>query len=291
LISIIICSRDAKVAEAISQNVAATIGTPYELVIIDNSQKHYGICAAYNLGAAKAQYDLLCFMHEDLYFQTPNWGDLVAAALADTTIGIVGIAGGTYQVCAPASWNSFGTEYIIMNVVQHTATGEQKLEQLLPNDDKLFEVAAVDGLWMCCRKQVWQEFKFDETAFPDFHFYDIDFCTRVFTRYKVVVISTILVEHFSQGSYNKSWYWNALKFYNMRKKYLPFGTVELTAVKERKIRLQALQAFIAGYIDYDISFWQFFILFIKCFAIEPLNKDSLWLAKKYVKVKMLSGEI
>ncbi len=50
MISIIICSRDADYLRKVSENVAATIGVPYEIQAIDNSKGAYGICEAYNLG-------------------------------------------------------------------------------------------------------------------------------------------------------------------------------------------------------------------------------------------------
>jgi hypothetical protein len=291
MISLIICSRDTAALAAVNTNVAKTIGVPFEIIAIDNSENTYGICEAYNTGAARAKFDLLCFMHEDLCFQTSDWGKTVIDVLSDPAIGILGVAGGVYQVHAPASWNSFGTEFIIMNVIQGDKKGGKKLMQLLPNDNALFEVAAVDGLWMCCRKSVWDKYKFDNKNFPEFHFYDIDFCTRVFPEYSIVVTPNILMEHFSQGSYNASWYENALKFYKIRKKYLPFGSMKLSVKKERETELNALQAFIAGYIDYDITPMQMVNLFFKCLAIDFFNKDSFWLIKKYIKVKILRSQV
>ncbi|RFP64156.1 hypothetical protein D0N36_15745 [Hymenobacter lapidiphilus] len=54
MISLIICTRDPAALAAVSQSAAATIGVPFEIVPIDNSQGQYGICEAYNLGAARA---------------------------------------------------------------------------------------------------------------------------------------------------------------------------------------------------------------------------------------------
>jgi len=50
MISIIICSRTASISDELTQNINQTIGIPYELVIIDNSDNLYSIFSAYNEG-------------------------------------------------------------------------------------------------------------------------------------------------------------------------------------------------------------------------------------------------
>lgn len=290
MISIIICSRDAAALSAVSQNVAATIGIPYEIVVVDNSKGQYGICEAYNIGAARAHYGLLCFMHEDLAFHTPSWGIEVSAILADPAVGVLGVAGGTYEVCAPASWNLVGAEYIRMNVL-HTVKGKTTYDRVAPPTGDIFDVAALDGLWLCCRKTVWEEVRFDAVTFPGFHFYDVDFCTRVFPRYKICVTMNILIEHFSYGSYTKPWFENAWHYYNKRRSYLPFGSVAVSAAEERRLRLLALQHFMRTYIDYELPLGLGFRLLTECLSLEPTNRDSYWLLKKYVKVRLLKQSI
>lgn len=285
MISLIICSRDAAALEEVSRSAAATIGVPYELIAIDNSLGRYGICEAYNTGAARARYDLLCFMHEDLRFHTADWGKLVADILADTSIGVVGVAGGTYEVDAPATWSSCYAEHIYMNVL-HTANGKSSHDRRAPAAGSLAPVAVVDGLWMCCRKQVWQEFKFDALAFPGFHFYDVDFCTRVFPTYQICVTVDVLIEHFSYGSYTKPWYDTAVEYYDKRRAYLPFSSVHISAAEARQLRLQAFQRFISGYVDNGLTVGQGLRLLTECLAIAPFNRDSLWLLKKFIKARL-----
>ena len=77
MISIIISSANSKQLEEVSQNVAQTIGVPYEIISFNNADGSMGICEVYNKGTAKAKYDLLCFMHEDLLFKTMDWGKVV----------------------------------------------------------------------------------------------------------------------------------------------------------------------------------------------------------------------
>ncbi|MFI2757155.1 glycosyltransferase family 2 protein, partial [Streptococcus suis] len=83
VLSLIICTRDPTALKTVSQSAAATIGVPHEIVAVDNSEGQYGICEAYNIGAAQAQYDVLCFMHEDIRFHTSGWGRIVVDILQD----------------------------------------------------------------------------------------------------------------------------------------------------------------------------------------------------------------
>lgn len=289
MISIIICSRDKNSLQAVSENVRQTIGVAHQIIAINNSNGKYGICEAYNLGAQQSQYGILCFMHEDLQFHTPNWGQMVATILADATIGVLGVAGGTYEVAAPATWSSCYAEHIYMNVL-HTANGKSSLDRRVPSTGSLVPVAVVDGLWLCCRKAVWQAFPFDAVAFPGFHFYDVDFCTRIFPTLKICVTVAILIEHFSYGSYTKPWYDTAVAYYDKRRAYLPFSSIQVPAAAQRQLRLQAFQRFISGYIDNGLTMGRGLRLLAECLALAPLNRDSLWLLKKYAKARLAGSK-
>ena len=70
MISIIICSRKPDISDVLKQNIKETIGTDYELIVIDNSHNKYSIFSAYNEGLTLASGDVLCYMHEDLFFHT-----------------------------------------------------------------------------------------------------------------------------------------------------------------------------------------------------------------------------
>lgn len=280
MISIIICSRDKKALHKVLQSVAETIGVPYEIVAIDNSTKKYGICEAYNLGAAQAKYETLCFMHEDIRFHIDNWGSAVIEILRDATIGVLGVAGGTFQPKAPAGWGADSAASIYMNIT-HTVNGKApKLDRVNSTDAVLVDVAAVDGVWLCVRKSVWQESPFDAVAFPGFHFYDIDFCTRIFLKYRICVTFNIMIEHFSKGSYDDKWYREALSFYKKRRQYLPFGVKELSDQEKERISLKELIYFTCGFIDRKISKADSVYLVHDCLARSSYKRESWWLIKK-----------
>ena len=67
MVSIIMCSRNPEMDKRLDENIKQTIGTEYEVVLVDNSAGRYGICGAYNEGVRRAKGDILCFMHEDIH--------------------------------------------------------------------------------------------------------------------------------------------------------------------------------------------------------------------------------
>ena len=87
MISIIICSRTASISDELTQNIDQTIGLPYELVIIDNSENLYSIFSAYNEGVKRSKYEVLCFMHDDIIFKTNDWGINVMNRFKSSNLG------------------------------------------------------------------------------------------------------------------------------------------------------------------------------------------------------------
>lgn len=282
MISIIICSKDSIFLKAVSDNVAATIGLPHEIISIDNSQGLMGICAAYNAGAGRSKYDLLCFMHEDIRFHTSGWGMVVADILADRSIGLLGVTGSHYLVDAPAPWWGGGLNLCKRNVLERHADNSRERVWQNPDQDRLADVVAVDGLWLCTRKEVWQENRFDEQTFPFFHFYDLDFSAQVVQKYRVCVTFDILIEHFSRGQFNEDWVRSALAFACKWQEKLPICNVPVDPSQRRHIKLRALQAFVSRLLSmgYDRATTLKYLLL--SLTHSPFNRDNLWLLKQMV---------
>jgi glycosyltransferase involved in cell wall biosynthesis len=283
MISLIICSRSKTMLASVSQNVQDTIGVPYDIIAIDNSQNKYGICEAYNVGAAQAKFDFLCFMHEDIKFHTSDWGKIILSTLQNPEVGVVGVAGGAYQPKAPAGWGGAGP-YVGINVM-HTAHGRTQHDYINPFGKELAKIATLDGLWLCCRKHVWEDFKFDSKAFPGFHFYDVDFCTRVATKYTNYLTFAILIEHFSHGTFDKVWMQNALSYFKQRANYLPFGTQLLTRTEQHALNLVAVQKFTLNIIEAGLPKRDVRFCLSECLKLSPFNMDNFYLLKRYFSMK------
>lgn len=211
MLSLIICSKHPELSPELYKNIQETIGTPFEIVHIDNSQNQYNIFQAYNLGVKRAKGSCLCFMHEDLVFHTHDWGKAVEHHLSNPVVGILGVAGGNI-VFNNVDWRfcyGFDSTYIIQG--SYSLEPEPRyyrpvIPKLADPHTPLWQVAVVDGLWLCMRKELFPKIRFDEDSFHDFHLYDSDICMQVNTiGLGVFVTHDILIEHQSEGTFANSY--------------------------------------------------------------------------------------
>ena len=236
MISIIICSRTASISDELTQNIDQTIGIPYELVIIDNSENLYSIFSAYNEGVKRSKYEVLCFMHDDIIFKTNDWGIIVMNRFNSSNLGAVGVAGSPYYAILPGAWWSGG--YICQSIY-----GEQELAYQSKQDNAL-PVVVLDGLWFCVRKSLFSIIRFDDTTFNGFHYYDIDISLQIhFQGYDLLNVYDIAIKH-SSGKIDEKWLENAILLQNKWKKYLPLSISKISYLKEITIEYAVLQEYI-----------------------------------------------
>lgn len=201
--SIICCSVNSELAASLKQNIAETIGTPFEFIAFDNRQAGYGICKVYNQCAKQARYDLLCFVHEDVRFLTQGWGRLLAPKLSEAQCGVVGFAGSMVKLQQLTGWNTC-RKALRTHYVQYMK-GRKHKHNVNPDGNDFSPVVTLDGLCLITRREVWEETPFDENTFQGFHCYDLDFSLAACLNHMNYVCHTVLVEHFSEGSFSLSW--------------------------------------------------------------------------------------
>lgn len=226
MLSLIVCSCSPKRLEALKRNVEATIGTPHEWVVVDNSGGNYSLFTAYNLGVAQSKGEGVCFLHEDLHFHQSNWGEHLQRHLSDPTCGFVGVAGGTLMPRVPATWSAF-------KVISHFLQGQpDRKKRVLKvkghfNGDHYANVVALDGLFLAARKTLFEHVRFDDDTFQGYHGYDIDICLQAHVSgFRNRVVNDILIEHFSSGTPNRQWVENCLKNHHKWRSSLPLYTGE-----------------------------------------------------------------
>lgn len=235
MISLIICSRKQDVSAELKENIRRTIGTEYELVVIDNSDSSKSIFSAYNEGAARATGDFFCFMHEDILYRTVDWGRNVIRSFEDETVGLIGIAGGKYLPPFPGYWFSNPDDRCI-NIIQHSGKGDAAVHDYV-NEAAAdsTDVVAVDGVWFCIRKNLFERISFDEAYYSGFHIYDLDICMQVLAAgYRCRVVYDILIEHFSIGNGGRTWLDSALRFVDKWRGSLPVKTTDFSWSPSRK---------------------------------------------------------
>lgn len=246
MISIIICSRSQEMLREVSQDVAQSIGLPYEIIAIDNSEGKYSIFQAYNLGIAKSKFNYLCFMHEDISFETPDWGKKVINTFeSNVKLGLLGVAGSSYKPAVPSGWSfdSACDDTTYMNIVQYYKGGNKKNKiYSKPKNEPVSKVVSVDGVWFCTTKEIAAQVKFDEQTFSGFHCYDVDFSLAVLQHYEVAVTFEILINHFSEGSFNDSWITDTLKLHKKWRNILPINLADLPAKDKAREEFKAFHA-------------------------------------------------
>lgn len=199
MLSIIISSYQPHYYQALEKNIAETIGIPYEVIKVDNPGK-MGICEAYNHGAQKAQYDYLLFLHEDVLFETQNWGLILTQLLSKKSIGCVGLAGGDYVSTYPLPWWQ-NKERRFFHLNQISTNEEKKINRLTEHKNVIF----LDGVFIACRRNIFLETRFSDYL-QGFHGYDMDFSWRASQTHQNIVSHEITLTHFSAGHPNIEWF-------------------------------------------------------------------------------------
>lgn len=240
MISLIICSRELNIPNALKDNIAKTIGIEYELIIIDNSENKYSIFEAYNLGISRAKYPYLCFMHEDILYHTQYWGERVIAHFENKDVGLIGVVGGHFLPHV-ATWAFTSVDSgVIMQGDRSTFNTDNYSGQNLIHDkyrkdgENSIQVVAVDGLWLCFPKSIFEKISFDNDTYNGFHAYDLDISMQVnIAGYSVCAIFDIVIEHFSWGGFDSNYALSIDKFHKKWSSYLPIlKGIEMTEAEQ-----------------------------------------------------------
>lgn len=230
MISVVICSVNAILAEQVKSNIDNTIGVPWEPVIIDNSNPSRGITAVYNEGVRRASFHIICFVHEDVAFLTNGWGKLLIGYFnADDTLGMVGVAGAGYKSRTLSGWMTSIEQFDRFNITHRDSKGKnEKMFFDQPPPARLKEVVTLDGVLLCTKKEIIEQIPFDEQFLKGFHLYDVDISFRLSRAYKVVVSFEIDLLHYTEGGdFGDNWVESTLEWHQRYNDRLPVSTGDL----------------------------------------------------------------
>ena len=240
MISCIICSANKELLSNVSHNIAATIGLPYEIIGIDNSEGKLSICGAYNKGADLARFDIFCFLHEDILFETNNWGKILMNHFAElNNVGIVGVAGSSYKSLAPSGWWAPPNEYRSYHFRQSYKHTQKETVLLSVNNDAVKKVVCLDGAFLAIKKNVFEKYRFDDSL-PFFHGYDLDLSLAVSAGFQNYFVPDILLHHLSEGSIDDVWMENMFLLFKKWKTRLP---LVIAGSENSKIESQIWQVY------------------------------------------------
>ena len=207
-----------------------------EIIPVENSNGQ-SLTEIYNEGLVESKNDIVLFCHDDLKFDTRNWGrKLLNHFKRNSEYGIIGIAGTRYLAKSGRWWEDFSKMH---GAVYHEDSGKRWLTRYSTDTgNKLDEVLLVDGLFFAINKKKIKH-KFNKEV-KGFHFYDVDFCfSNYLEKVKIGVCSDIKVTHLSIGKTNDEWEKNRKIFAEKYKDNLP---IKINKVLRKNEKLKILIA-------------------------------------------------
>ena len=173
---------------------------------------------AYNKGLKETTNNIVVFCHDDIIFDTKNWGrKLDSIFKKNPEYGIIGIAGTTDLI--DGQW--WKLKESMNGIVSHKHEGRKWTNYYSKDQgNDITDMVVLDGLFFAIDKNKIKH-TFDED-FDGFHFYDLSFC---FPNYldgvKIGLTTKIRLTHLSIGQTNQQWEEHKLKFEEKYKDNLP----------------------------------------------------------------------
>jgi hypothetical protein len=288
VISIIVCSKNKHLSTNLKKNISETIGTEFEWICIKNKSGKIGISEAYNIGAKQSIGNILTFIHEDVIFHTKNWGLHLEKHLKDRSIGLIGSAGATYKSSQLSSWIDVPVKYYRSNLIQCLPNNQFYKKIRKKENSKLSEVVQMDGMFLIMRRDVWEEFPFDEKTFSGFHFYDLDTSMQIGQKYKLAVCHDVLIEHLSEGNFSQAWFEDALKFHEKWKRVLPTCCIKLSVSEKKRIEHQVSIKSLFYNVKFSHQRREILWGIIRVFYYRPFSRYNFLVLKKVFTKTSLS---
>jgi len=292
MISVITCSINPPICKKMTDSITATIGVPFELIVFDNREKHWGLCKVYNHCAKQAKYPYLCFVHEDIIMETPDWGKIMTDFAAQTPdCGVIGFAGGRRVQRFFSGWNGDEAVY-----VKERKKISGNIELLCKNPERVnwYKALTLDGLFLFCKYFVWQEHPFDEKTITGFHVYDADFTFSVSMHYQNYIhLGLISIFHASPGDINRN-YWDSIFAFQKKWKHLtPKYLNKISFFRKTRDEYGKMAYTYCSYKKFDIPFkerclrfvavggWWSIISFLPLFySVRLLKKSKIFFTNK-----------
>lgn len=292
MISVIVCSQNTNYLLDLINNIADTIGVTYEIIAFDNRVENKSIAAVYNEQAAKANYNILCFLHEDVRIHTKGWGEVLANTFLDKSIGLAGISGAVYKSAYPGTWAACEHNLYRTHSIQHFKNSTLPVEtNNNPFNEKISSVAVIDGVFMATTKKIFGDYHFDDKLLKGFHCYDLDYSLQVAEKYKIVVTFDILLEHFSEGKLNEAWLKDSLLLHQKWSALLPKFQIKVNDKHTRTSDYLSLCCALnialkyKGYNRFVAS--AFYSLTIKFYTLNKLNYSKTVVNYFSGKIKLI----
>jgi glycosyltransferase involved in cell wall biosynthesis len=216
-----------------------TSGIPKcEIIPVENNGE-FPLTEVYNKILNESSNDIVILCHDDIYFDTKNWGNKILNHFKrNKDYGILGLAGTTNMPKSAKWWEDFSK---MKGIVNHEHDGKKwESKYSTSKGNQLDDVVLVDGLFIVINKKNIKQ-NFNEHI-KGFHFYDVDFSFRNFIDgVKIGVMYDVRVTHKSIGQTNEQWEKNRDLFAEKYKDSLPVKVKRnLTLESPLKVLLSCL---------------------------------------------------
>lgn len=152
-----------------------------------------GLAAAYNelvfIARQSLECEALVLLHDDVELVDVNFRAKVQRFCRDDGVGVVGVVGGA-GLTGLAWWRAARCAGAVMEEARTVRFGPESAA-----------VDAVDGMLLVITRRAFEQSQFDESAFPAFHGYDVDYCLSVRDRGLGVRVEPIEVLHRTKGGF------------------------------------------------------------------------------------------
>jgi hypothetical protein len=189
-----------------------------EVIPIENNGE-YSLTEVYNKILSQSKNDIVILCHDDIYFDSKNWGQKILKHFKrNNDYGILGVAGSVSLPKSAKWWEDFSKMRGIVNHEHEGKKWESKYSPSLGN--QIDDVVLVDGLFIGLNKNnIKNNFNPDVKGF---HFYDVDFSFRNYIEgVNIGVIYDVRITHKSIGQTNDQWEKNRELFAENNKNLLP----------------------------------------------------------------------
>lgn len=208
-----------KVDDSFVELLKKTCGVPNPEILPIENNGEFSLPEVYNMILEKSSNDIVILCHDDIYFDSKNWGQKILKHFKrNQEYGILGLAGSVQLPKSAKWWEDFSKMRGIVNHEHEGKKWESKYSQSQGNI--IDDVVLVDGLFIVInKKKIKQNFNQD---IKGFHFYDVDFSFRNFiNNVKIGVIYDVRVTHKSIGQTNEQWEKNREIFADNNQNLLP----------------------------------------------------------------------
>jgi glycosyltransferase involved in cell wall biosynthesis len=196
-----------------------TSGVPNIQIIPIENNGEYSLTEVYNKILLRSHNDILVLCHDDIYFDSKNWGQKILNHFKrNPEYGILGLAGTTNIPKSGKWWEDFSK---MKGIVNHEHGGKKwESKYSASSGNQIDDVVLVDGLFIVVNRKKIKE-NFNE-GIKGFHFYDVDFSFRNYIKdVRIGVVYDIRVTHKSIGQTNEQWEKNREIFAEKYKDILP----------------------------------------------------------------------